>query len=53
MVLAVSGRASATKVRVGVNFTPAAAPTAERSTPLALSRPAAASARSWSSPYTV
>ncbi len=50
MVRAVSGRASATKLRVGVNFTPAARPTSERRMPLALSRPAAAAFRSSSSP---
>jgi hypothetical protein len=50
IVLAFSGRASATKLRLGVCFTPAAAPTAVRSTPFALSSPAAADFRSSSSP---
>lgn len=50
MVRALSGRASGTKARLGVNLTPVCLPTSVRRTPLALSSAAAEAARSSSSP---
>lgn len=50
MVRALSGRASGTKVSVGVNLTPVCRPTSERRMPLADSSAAAVAARSSSSP---